>query len=417
MSTRSRLVALAGLLSAGLVGLLAWLDRMAGRAAVGPTPRGRATGTALAGDSHDARTSRARRATRPRPVAEDGPSASAEADSQEGDAGQAERPGLLSLGRRLVGQVKRDDIVGLSAELAYRFFLALFPFAIFLTSMGSFVAANLPIQDPTERIIGALQGALPAEAATLVGNEIRDVLERRGPGLLSFSALIALFFATGGMNAIIKSMNRTYGVEEERSFWKRYMVAIVLTLVAGAFIIAAFALLVPAQILAADIAQALGLGEAGPLIVTLGALVTAFVFLTGAVSLLYRTAPNLELPVRAIVPGALFFVVAWIAMTLGFGFYVSNFGNYNATYGALAGVAIALIWFYASAFVLLLGTEINDIIHELGDPADLQRRRRASAARNDDSAENDHEDRTDGSGDAADQHRRETRAGTGGSRA
>ena len=81
-----------------------------------------------------------------------------------------------------------------------------------------------------------------------------------------------------------------------------------------------------------------------------------------AVAFLYWAAPNAKLPFRWISPGALLATVGWIAMTFGFGIYVSNFGSYNATYGTLGGVVVTLIWFYLSGFVLLLGAELNAVL-------------------------------------------------------
>lgn len=270
----------------------------------------------------------------------------------------------------------RDDVLGLSAELAYRFFLALFPFTIFITALGGFIAAELPIDNPAQRAVELLGNLLPPEAASLVESELRRIIDSQSAGLLSLGAILALFFATGGMNAIIKAMNRAYRVPEARPVWKRYLVALALTMVAGTGIVAAFVLFVPLRMLGPALARTLGAGElAGPITNTVAAL-GAFVLLIAAVSIVYRVAPNIRLPLRAVLPGAVLFAVTWLVATFGFGFYVSNFGNYANTYGALAGVAVMLIWFYVSALMLLVAAEVNEVMHEMADPADVQSRRR-----------------------------------------
>jgi membrane protein len=277
--------------------------------------------------------------------------------------------------RAVVNQTVRDDVPGLAAELAFRFFLALFPFAIFLAALGAFVASLLAIPDPSQRAVQLLGDLLPAEAATLVQRQLQLVIDRQNPGLLSIGALAALFFATGGTNAIIKAMNRAYGVGERRPIWRRYVLAITLTIFAGASIMAAFLLLVPLRMVVPQILADLGLGAVATAAVNVIIAALALVLVVTAASVIYRVAPNIKLPPRSVLPGAVLFAVIWLITTLGFGFYVSNFGDYANTYGALAGVAIVLIWFYVSSLILLVAAEVNEVIHEMADPEDVARRR------------------------------------------
>lgn len=282
-------------------------------------------------------------------------------------------------GRLLVRKIIDDDILGLSAELSYRFFLALFPFAIFVAGVGAFVARQLSIDNPAQAITDRLAGTLPPEAATLVQEELQRVIDRQDTGLISFGVLAAVFFATGGTNALIKAMNRAFDVEETRPLWRRYVVAIGMTLLGGGSLIGAFVLFVSGSILVGDVARQLGIeGTFWELLPILRwPIVIGLVF--AAVSVLYRVGPNLRLPLRWIVPGALLFAVAWLAGTWLFGWYVSGFASYGSTYGALAGVAILLIWFYLTSFILLLGVEVNDVIAELQAPQELEERREAGA--------------------------------------
>jgi membrane protein len=284
----------------------------------------------------------------------------------------------LDAGRNVARQSMRDDVLGLGAELAYRFFLAIFPFAIFLTALGGFIADQLAIEDPSQRAVELLGDALPQEAASLVQGQLQQVIENQNAGLLSFSALAALFFATGGTNAIIKAMNRAYGVEEGRPIWKRYILAILLTLFAGASIVLAFVLFVPLRILLPNLLDGLELGEVGTLAANGVIVVLALALVVAAAAVIYRVTPNIKLPMRSVLPGAVIFAVVWLLATLGFSFYVANFGNYANTYGALAGVAIMLIWFYVSSLVLLVSAEVNEVIHEMSDPEDMKARQRES---------------------------------------
>jgi membrane protein len=282
---------------------------------------------------------------------------------------------LTSAARRLGRQVLDDDVMGLAAELAYRFFLALFPFAIFVAGVGAFIARQMDVQNPATAITEQLAGTLPGEAAGLIEQELRRVIEQQNAGLISFGVLAAVFFATGGTNALIKALNRAFDVDETRPFLRKYLLALGMTVLAGASLILAFVLIVLGQVLAGDVASRFGLGgEMWDLLTALRWPVVVLLLVV-AVTVLYRLGPNMQMPLRWVVPGAAVFTVGWLSATWAFGFYVSNFASYGATYGALAGVAILLIWFYLTSFLLLVGAEINDVIAEVREPEEVGRRR------------------------------------------
>jgi YihY family inner membrane protein len=94
-----------------------------------------------------------------------------------------------------------------------------------------------------------------------------------------------------------------------------------------------------------------------------------------AIAFLYWAAPNIDIPFKFITPGAIAFVIVWIITSLLFGFYVSNFGSYNAIYGVLGGVVVLLIWIYISSLLLLVGAEVNAMVSEEAEPEEMQQRR------------------------------------------
>lgn len=286
---------------------------------------------------------------------------------------------LRRQGLTLFRQVQRDDVIGMSAELAYRWFLSLFPFAIFLAGLGAFVGRALDVRNPAQVAKDQLTGLLPEEAATLIGEELQRIIESQNAGLLSFGMIAAIWFATGGTNAVIKAMNRAFDVGETRPLWRRYVVALALTVAAGAALLTAFILFVVGQVVAVDVAAELGISGAAWTVVTLLRWPVAAVLMFLAVAAIYRFGPNIRLRWRWIVPGAIVFTLGWLATTFAFGWYVSNFGSYGATFGALAGVAILMIWFYLTAAILLLGAEINDVLAEHDEPAAVEARRSEAA--------------------------------------
>ncbi len=271
-----------------------------------------------------------------------------------------------------------DDVLGLAAELAYRFFLAIFPFAIFVTALGGFIAASLNIDNPAHQIVQSLGSVLPQGAATIVQSQLKQIIDHGDASLVSLSALVALFFATGGMNATIKAMNRVYDVPEGRPLWRRYVVALLLTIIGGAGMISAFVLYGPVRYLAPQVVELLGLGAQTALVVTIISIIGGLALVVVAATLVYRLAPNLRLSVVTLLPGASLFAVVWLVATLGLNVYVTNFASYANTYGALAGVAIALLFFYVSALLFLLAGEFNAAVHALTAPRDLHQRQQES---------------------------------------
>lgn len=282
---------------------------------------------------------------------------------------------LVQTGKQVGAQISRDNVSILATALAYRFFLALFPFFIFLTALGGLIARMVGVQNPADQILGML-GNLPSGLVDVVRNQLEAVLETQQPGLLSVGILGAIWASSAGMNAVIKSMNLAYDVEETRPWWKKTLLGIGMTLLAGSFLVLAFVLLVAGQFIGNLVASALGLGGVWQAVAGIVNWTLALLLLMVGTGFMYWAAPNIDLPWRLVWPGTVLFAVGWLLATLLFAFYAMNFGSYNATYGALGGVVVMLVWFYLTAFILLVGAEVNAVIHEQLAPAKLDEERR-----------------------------------------
>ncbi len=268
------------------------------------------------------------------------------------------RDDLSRVGRRFVSDLQRDDIAGLSAELAYRFLFAIFPFAIFAAALTAFVATAVGLGDPTDRIIGALGDNLPRDIADAIRPQLEAVIGTDRPGLLTFGAVAALWAATGGTNALIKAMNRAYEVSETRPLVGRYLLAVGLTLLASLAMIAAFVSIVGVSLVTDQLVSALGIDPG--IVGAVGILRWPAIFLlvAGAVGVLFRVAPNVKPPWRWCLGGGTLFAVGWIVVTALFGLYVANFANYSNTYGALGGVIVLMLEFYLSALILVAAAAV-----------------------------------------------------------
>lgn len=277
----------------------------------------------------------------------------------------------VGLPRRLLASVQRDDVLGLAAEIAYRFLFALFPFGLFVAALGSFVAGWLGMDNPAEEIVQGLGDNLPPTIAESLRPELERLLDSARPGLLSIGALGALWAATGGTNALVKGIHRAYDVPERRPFLLRYVVAIGLTLLAAVGILGSFVTIVGGAVATEELASGLGLGSEAWTLIQLLRWPVVGLALTAAVAILYRYGPSLVVPWRWILVGASAFTLGWLAATAGLAWYVGNIADYGATYGSLSAVIVLMTWFYLTAALLLLGAELTAALAHARSPESI----------------------------------------------
>ena len=279
---------------------------------------------------------------------------------------------MVPLIRLYVRQLDRHDTTGLAAELAFRFMFATFPFVLFLAALGGFVARWLGVTDPTSGIISTLGNNIPSDLVGPVRTQLEAVLAHTQPALLSVGALVTVYAAAGGVNALMKAMNRAFGVHERRLLPVRIALGAGLTVAGGTGIVIGVVAVVGGTLATTELADRFGIGGATWTALTILRWPVAFVALVFAVTALYRYGSCVRSPWRWALAGASTFAVAWMALTYGFGLYVEHVGSFDATYGALGGVIVLMLWYYMTAIVLLAGAELVALLAETFDPDKLQ---------------------------------------------
>ena len=259
------------------------------------------------------------------------------------------------LARRVFNAVMEDNVMGYAAQLAYYFFFSLFPFFLFLAALLPYV----PVPDLMDQIMELVGDFLAAEAAAIIQENVQDLVAHPRGGLLSFSILLALVLASNAVAAISDSLNHAYGVKEGRSFWKVRAIALLLTIGLAGMMIVSMALLIFGPELGGWLAEQAGVGRAFDVVWEVVRWPVTVFLLMLVVALLYYFAPDVEQEWRWITPGSVLSVIAWVAMSLVFRYYVENFGQYNVTYGSIGAIIVLLTWMYLSGLVLLIGGEIN----------------------------------------------------------
>ena len=257
--------------------------------------------------------------------------------------------------KRTAKDAGEDDVLGLAAQLAYYFFLALFPAVLFLLAVASY----FPLGDLIDGVITTLRPVAPAEILTFLEDQLKRVSESNNGGILTLGVLGALWSSSAALVAIISCLNRAYDIEEGRPWWKVRLTAIGLTLGFAVLVLTSFALILAGPRVAEYLATTTGLGGVFEWTWKILQWPLAFLLVSTAIGLVYYFAPDADQDWVWITPGAILATLLWLIVSLGFKFYVANFGDYNATYGAVGGVIVLLLWFYLSALAILFGAELN----------------------------------------------------------
>lgn len=252
-------------------------------------------------------------------------------------------------------QVRYDDVAILSAGVAFYFMLSIFPALIALVTLYGLVADPAIVQEQVQ----ALSGVVPPAALTLIRERLEAIVSaERGALGLGFAAslLAAIWSASSGTKALIRAVSLAYEQEEGRGWLRLRLTALLWT--AGIVLVIVLGLFVAAGL--PVVLGAVGLSGQAESLIAWARWPVLFVGVVVALSLLYRRGPDqYGTRVRRASLGAVVAALLWVLASAGLSLYVSQFGNYEQTYGALAGVIVTLLWLYVGSFAILLGAELN----------------------------------------------------------
>lgn len=270
--------------------------------------------------------------------------------------GQIPRRGWKDILQRTRKEIGEDQVPLIAAGVAFYTLLALFP------GLAAFVALYGLFADPAaaDRHVEALAVLLPRDAIEFIGLQMRRLAAAQTGGLsLAFivGLLASIWSAGGAVRAMITGLNIAYEEDEKRGFVRKALVSLAFTLGFLAFIICAAAVLA-----AGPTVEAIA-GQRAAMIVGLASWPLLVVALGAGLAILYRYGPSRDAPkLRWISWGSGLALLLWLAMSWLFSLYVSNFANYDETYGSLGAVVGFMFWSWLSAAVILAGAELNSEI-------------------------------------------------------
>ncbi|MBO1751002.1 YihY/virulence factor BrkB family protein [Actinotalea sp. BY-33] len=260
--------------------------------------------------------------------------------------------------KRTVREFVRDESTDNAAGLTYWAVLALAPAALALFSLLALFGNSRQIVEDAIEEAGA---NVPTDEGSVIDMLLAAAEGQQGAGLALITGLaVALWTASNYVNAFGRAMNRVYEVDEGRPIWKLRPIMLLVTLVLLLLVVAICVALVLSGGVAEALGAAIGLSSQAVTIWNIAKWPVVVLLVVLAVAVLYFATPNVKQPkFRWLSVGSVVAILVWALATVGFFFYVANFGNYDATYGALGGVVVFLLWLYITNNALLFGAELD----------------------------------------------------------
>lgn len=264
---------------------------------------------------------------------------------------------------QLLYRFAKHNVVWSGASLTYFLILSLFPFLIVLLNILSYTSLV------REKAVLDMLQFLPLDIQSIIEGFLNDLSGSSSQGLLSVAAFVGLWTASSGVKAIIKAINLAYDYAENRHFLKLRGLSVLFTIALLLMITLVMISLILGPVLGRMLFERFGYGDSFTSLWNYLRYIIPLAYMILIFALLYKFSPNigknLRIPIREVLPGAVFTTIAWVSLSLLLSYYVSNFGKYAITYGSLGGVIVLLIWMYYSSIVIVLGGEINATLEDM----------------------------------------------------
>ncbi|MDJ0462785.1 YihY/virulence factor BrkB family protein [Streptomyces sp. H27-C3] len=259
--------------------------------------------------------------------------------------------------RRTASEFMDDELADKAAALTYYGVLSIFPTLLMLVSVLGTVGENA-----TRQVLDEVKGLTPGPARDILTSSLEDLrLSGGSSGLVAVISLLgALWAASGYVAAFIRASNAVYDLPEGRPIWKITPLRVGLTLALLVLLACSLLIVVFTGSLARWAGDVIGLGDEALTVWTYAKWPVLALLVVLMLALLFWASPNAKVQgFRWLSPGSVVALVLWLLFSAGFAFYLANFASYNKTYGAMAGVAIFLLWMWLSNLAILLGLEFD----------------------------------------------------------
>lgn len=247
-----------------------------------------------------------------------------------------------------------------AAAIAFSFFMALFPFALFILNLIPFI----PIQGFQEDFLQFVSEGVPPRTYDAIANIINDILHNSHSGLLSTGFILSIFLMANGLNAILAGFENSHHVIHKRGYIRQYFIAVAMSLLLSLLLIITVAAIVVFEVFIQKTIIQDVLSDRIPLII-LGRYAFVILMILITTSILFKFGIKHDKNRAFISVGSVFTTILIIFTSYGFGIWVVRFSKYNELYGSIGTLLIMMFYIWINCMILLLGFELNGAINKL----------------------------------------------------
>jgi len=257
----------------------------------------------------------------------------------------------------LIQEIAKDNLTMRANSIAFSLFLSIFPATIFIFTLLPLFPI---VKDYTLLMSDQLKGVIPRNAHDYIFTIIHDITSIHRDGLLSLGALLALYFSSNGMETLMSGFDKAYHhTFRPRPWYRKRLVAIMLTVVLTLLLIVSL-IMVVLEGKAVDYFRHLyQLPEVALFIITVLNGLFAVIFVYTGISLIYTFGPSMHRRIPFINVGSVIATLLSLLSSLGFSYFINNFGRYNEIYGSIGALMVILVWIQLNSFIILVGFELN----------------------------------------------------------
>ncbi|MFC1726457.1 YihY/virulence factor BrkB family protein [candidate division KSB1 bacterium] len=265
--------------------------------------------------------------------------------------------------KNLYNKIGDDNCLGVAADIAFQFIFSVFPFFLFLVTLMGYLGIE---ETDIQFMLNYIYSAFPESMHNFLIRNINQIIKTKSIPLLSIAFVGTLWISSNVISSLMFHIDKIQSPQKNRSFWERRPLSLVILFgFFVAIVISSFTILFGREAIEI-LGTKLEIAFDTQLLMYRINKVYPFITIPLAVYFFYYIAPADRLSLKRIIPGTFFFFIMWYVLTSLFGIYIEQFGKYNIAISILGTMIIAMIWFYMTSLLILIGAEINVVLHQLG---------------------------------------------------
>ena len=247
-----------------------------------------------------------------------------------------------------------SEINSKAAEMSFYLLLSIFPFLIFTIS----IIVYIPTFHLNKSIL-IINNVIPESAFNIILSIINSAIENKSLGFLILSFIFTLWTSSRGIRSLIRWMNKSYKVQETRSFFKVCIISFIFTVSILVLIFSSIILLIYGELIGYFIFNLIGLNSIFIYIWNILRYIVGVSTLIIILINLYKYTPNKNIKIKDVIPGAIIATLVWLIISFFYSYYTNNYSNYEVIYGSIGGIIVLMTWLYLSSWSILIGLEVN----------------------------------------------------------